>query len=178
MILVFALASPRFFALQNLTAIAVQSSWLIVVALGVQCAPLVSGIDLSVSSVGLGFGHGSPWISLIASLGVGAAWGTLNGLLIVNLNVPAFIATLAMLFVGRGLGLLLSSTQVIYASRAVADFGRTGFFSIPLPLLIAGLTLGIVWVLLVRTPFGPYVRSIGADAEGAQSGCADRSGNF
>jgi len=176
LIVIFASASPRFLAVENLTAIVVQSSWLIVVALGVQCTLLVSGIDLSVGSMmflsavilGLGLRSEPPWVGLLAALGVGAVWGAINGLLIARLRVPAFIATLAMLFVGRGLGLLLSSTQVVYANAAVADFGRGGFLSVPLPLATAGITLAVVWIVLRRTPFGPYVRSIGADAESAR----------
>ena len=176
LIVIFASASPRFLAVRNLTAIVVQSSWLIVMALGVQCALLVSGIDLSVGStmflsaviVGLSLGHEPPWVGLLVSLGVGGVWGAINGLLIVRLGMPAFIATLAMLFVGRGLGLLLSSTKVIYASAAVAEFGRAVFLGFPMPLVMAGVALAVVWILLKRTPFGPYVRSMGADAEGAR----------
>ena len=176
LVVIFSFANPRFLAAQNLTAIVVQSSWLIVVAVGVHCSLLLSGIDLSVGSamflsavvVGLGLGHESPGTCLIASLGVGGAWGAINGLLIARFKVPAFIATLAMLFVGRGLGLLLSATQVIYASAPVAEFGRASVMGLPVPLVLAGVTLALVWILLKRTPFGPFVQSIGADSEGAR----------
>lgn len=176
LIILFAFESPRFLSAQNLSAIALQSSWLIVVALGMACTLLASGIDLSVGSgmfvstviVGLSFGHSSPLVCLLASIAVGGLWGAINGLLIARLGVPAFIATLAMLFAGRGIGLLLSSAKIVYASEAVAGFSRAELLGIRVPLVLAGSALAVVWILVRQTPFGPFVRSIGADAEGAR----------
>ena len=172
----FGASAPRFLSLQNLGAILTQSSWLIVVALGMNFVLLAAGVDLSVGAtmylvaVMLGMGlHSEPVsVCLIASVLVGAAFGAINASLIVLLRLPAFIVTLAMTFIGRGLGLFVSSTRIVYASSSVADFGRAALLGIPMPLWIAGSATALVWVMLNRTPLGPYVRSIGADAEGAR----------
>jgi len=174
--LTFGSLNPRFVSLENLSAILAQSGWLMVVALGVQLTLLTSGIDLSVGSAmflvavitGLTLSEALPSICLLEALGVGALWGALNALLVVRLKIPAFIATLAMLFVGRGVGLFLSSTQVVYANSALAELGRAAFLAIPITLCLAGGAFAALWVLLQRTSFGPYVRSIGADAESAR----------
>ena len=57
---------------------------------------------------------------------------------------------------------------IVYASRAVADFGREVVWGIPVPLWVAGAAVAVGGLLLNRTAFGAYLRSIGADAEGAR----------
>lgn len=173
---IFGTLSSRFFSVENFSAILVQSSWLIVVALGMNFVLLAAGVDLSVGAamyvaavvVGMDLGQSSAWLCLVASVLVGALFGLLNSELIVRLGLPAFITTLATLFVGRGLGLFLSSTQISYAGPAVARLGRVAPLGIPGPLWIAGLSLVVAWTLLNRSPLGPYVRSIGANAESAR----------
>jgi ribose transport system permease protein len=172
----FALLSPRFLTAENLGAILVQSSWLMVVALGMNFVLLSAGVDLSVGSVmyvaavavGLGLPHAPVWMGLVASLAVGGAFGAINASLVTRLGLPAFIVTLALLFVGRGVGLFFSSTRIVYANRAVADFGREVVWGVPTPLWIAGAAVALGGLLLNRTAFGPYLRSIGADIEGAR----------
>jgi ribose transport system permease protein len=172
----FAALSPRFLTIGNLSAILVQSSWLVVVALGMNFVLLTAGVDLSVGSVmylgavtvSMGLGRFPIWICLLASMLIGAVFGTLNAALIVRARLPAFIVTLSTIFIGRGLGLYLSSTRIVHASPAVAGVGRAGWWSVPAPLWIAGAATACAWVILKQTPLGPYVRSIGADAEGAR----------
>jgi ribose transport system permease protein len=172
----FGALAPRFLSVENLSAILVQSSWLIVVATGMNFALLAAGVDLSVGAVmylaagvvGLALAHAPVWICLGASVVTGAVFGSVNASLIVWLTVPAFMVTLATTFIGRGLGLFLSSTRIVYASPAVADFGRAKLLAVPAPLWLAATATLMAWVMLNRTPFGPYVRSIGADGEGAR----------
>jgi ribose transport system permease protein len=176
LIVIFGLNSPRFLSTTNFAAILVQSSWLIAVALGMNFVLLTAGVDLSVGAtmyiaavaIGLGMPNAPVWVCLLCSILVGGLFGAVNASLIVRLGLPAFIATLALLFVGRGVGLFFSSTRIIHASPAIADFGRSSLLGIPTPLWIAGVTVTATWLLLNRTPLGPYVRSIGADAEGAR----------
>jgi len=172
----FGATSPRFLTTENFSAILTQSSWLVVVALGMNFVLLTAGVDLSVGAamylaavtVGLGLSSMPIWVCLPVAIGVGAIFGALNGLFIVKLRLPAFIVTLAMIFVGRGLGLYLSSTKVVFAGSVVADFGRAKLAGVPVPLWLAGVAMLLSEMMLRATPFGPYVRSIGADSEGAR----------
>jgi ribose transport system permease protein len=176
LIAVFASLSPRFLTVDNFGAILVQSSWLIVVALGVNFVLLAAGVDLSVGAamylaavaVCLGLPGTPVWLALPASIVVGAILGAVNGALIVRLGLPAFIVTLATLFIGRSVGLFFSSTRIVYPNASIAAFGREALWGIPMPLWIAGAAIAAGWVLLNRVALGPYVRSIGADAEGAR----------
>ena len=176
LVISFGTLAPRFLSVENLAAILVQSSWLIVVALGMNFVLLAAGVDLSVGAamylaavvVGMGLADAPVWICMLASVLVGASFGAINASLIVRLGLPAFIVTLATIFAGRGLGLYLSSTRIVYAGPAVADFGRAQLLGIPVPLWIAAVATAIAWVMLNRMPLGAYVRSIGADTEGAR----------
>jgi ribose transport system permease protein len=176
LIVIFSFNSARFFSSANFAAILVQSSWLVSVALGMNFVLLTAGVDLSVGATmyiaaiaaGLGLPDAPVWLSVLCSLLVGGVFGSVNATLIGRLRLPAFIVTLALLFVGRGVGLFFSSTRIVYASPVVANFGRGAVLGIPTPLFMAVVTLALAWLLLNRTPFGPYVRSIGADAEGAR----------
>lgn len=171
----FATLSPRFLTTDNLSAILVQSSWLVVVALGMNFVLLTAGVDLSVGSVmylaavtvSMGLAASPVWICALGSMLAGALFGTLNAALIVRAKLPAFIVTLSTIFIGRGLGLYLSSTRIVYASPAVAAVGRASW-GVPVPLWIAGAATACAWVILKQTPLGPYLRGIGADAEGAR----------
>ena len=68
-------------------------------------------------AVGLGCPDAPVWLCLVGVLVVGATFGALNASLIVRLGLPAFIVTLATIFIGRGLGLFFSSTRIVYAGR-------------------------------------------------------------
>jgi len=172
----FGVLSPRFLTGENLGAILVQSSWLVLVALGMNFVLLAAGVDLSVGAVmyvvavavGMGLANAPVWFCLLCSIIVGGLCGAINASLIVGLGLPAFIVTLALLFVGRGLGLFFSSTRIVYASPEIASFGRSSLLGIPVPLWIASVAISVAWLLLDRTALGPYLRSIGADAEGAR----------
>jgi len=176
LIVTFGVMSQRFLTVKNFNAVLVQASWLVVVALGMNFALLAGGVDLSVGAtmyvaavvIGMDLERSPVWICLLTSSLIGVSFGAVNAVLIVRLGLPAFITTLATTFVGRGLGLFLSSTQIAYASSPVANLSRTTLLGIPCPLWVAGAVTMLAWVLLNRTPLGPYVRSIGANAESAR----------
>jgi len=176
LIVIFAAMSSQFLTVANLGAVLTQSSWLIAVAVGVNFVLLTAGVDLSVGSgmylaavaVCLLFSHEPVWLCMTGALVAGSLFGAINAALIAWLGLPAFIVTLASLFIGRSTGLYFSSTKIVYANTLVADFGRGTFLYIPTVLWLAGVATVIAWLLLNRTPFGLFVRSIGADAVGSR----------
>jgi ribose transport system permease protein len=172
----FGTMSPHFLSLASLVEILVQSSWLAVLALGMSFVLLTAGVDLSVGSgmylaavaVGMEPAATPLWLNIVTALIVGAVFGTCNGYFVARLKLPAFVVTLSTLFIARGLGLLLSSTRMVYPGAAVAQFGRTSMLGIPAPAWTALIVIGFAWAIQSRTSFGVYVRSIGADGEGAR----------
>jgi ribose/xylose/arabinose/galactoside ABC-type transport system permease subunit len=174
--LLFGILSERFFSSENLLAILEQASWLIILALGAYLVVMTSGIDLSAGSVmyvavvavALVLPHLPLAAWPITAMLVGGIAGGFNGLLVVRAKIPAFIATLALAFVFRGVGLFLSGTQMVIANGHVAEFGRSSIGGVSGPFLLASGAFALAWLLMCGTPFGLYVRAVGADLPGAE----------
>jgi ribose transport system permease protein len=174
--LVFGALSGRFLTPGNLSAILTQSGWLIVVGVGMNFVLLCSGVDLSVGAsmylaavvMGTALYQAPWWAALLAAMAVGSAVGALNGLFIVKFALPSFAVTLASTFIVRGLGLYLSATKVVFVAPVLAALGRTRCLGAPVPLLFTGAAVVFAWLLLQATSLGLYIRSIGADQEGAR----------
>ncbi len=102
---------------QEFLNLLLDNSFLIVLAVGMTFVILTGGIDLSVGSVvamstmipakTLEMGW-SPYAAMAAVLVVGTVFGALMGLLIHYFDIQPFIATLAGMFLARGLAYLIS----------------------------------------------------------------------
>lgn len=141
---------------------------------------MVAGeIDLSVGSVAGLCAIISSWtmkhlgwpleLGLLAGLATGALAGLINGLVAVRFGIPAFIATLGMLYIARGANYLICQGYPIYPiPERLSNFGKAE----PLGLSWAFLILvGIVIVgdfCLRKTVFGRAVLATGGNAEVAR----------
>lgn len=178
LIVVLSLLSESFLTVSNLLNIARQVSINAVIAAGMTFVILTGGIDLSVGSV-LAFSGaviagllsaGRPLVVGIgAGLVLGAALGLVDGLVITRGKVQPFIATLAMLTVGRGLTLVYTDGRPI--TGLPDDFvwlGAGEIARIPVPVVIMILVFLISYVILSRAVFGRYVYAIGGNEEAAR----------
>lgn len=128
------LINPDFFGdFQALRATLRDAARFGVMAVGMTFVIVNRDLDLSVgSTLGLvavvfsllyapsHYDLGLGW-AIAGALGVGLAIGLLNGVLVTYLQVPAFIATLTMLFIGRGLVLGLTGGKTIAYDAKAAD---------------------------------------------------------
>ncbi len=160
----------------------INNSYLIVAAVGATFVILTGGIDLSIGSV-VGFStvltgllvtrnHWPVPLAAVVVLLVGACGGLLMGCMIQYFRVQPFIATLAGLFLFRGLSLMLSKESIPINDRTVASIAQ---FHVALPggaFLSAGATLALVVVavavfVLHYTRFGRQVYAIGGNEQSA-----------
>jgi ribose transport system permease protein len=173
------IASPYFLTSNNLFNIGVQVSIVAIVAVGQTLVILTAGIDLSVGSVaGLGGILGTMAIAnagfpiipgIIIGLLAGAAIGVVNGLLITQMRLPPFIATLGMLGVARGLTFIVGGENAVYGLPAnFRLFGEGQIGPIPMPILYL-IVIGVAgYVILSRTKLGRYAYAIGSNEEAAR----------
>ena len=108
LLLVLAVAAPRFYTSGELRSIAVRSAPALVAATGLALVVLARHIDISIGSavsicgVAAGLlakaGVPAPLLPLLVA-GAGAALGAVNGLLVAVLGLPSIVATLATLVV-------------------------------------------------------------------------------
>ncbi len=184
LLVVFSLASPNFFQIDNLIGILLATTVNGVLALGVTFVIITGGIDLSIGTVltlsavmtGV-FITNWQWPVLLGSLG-GIATGTLaglvNGLIIAKLKVPPFIATLGVLNVAKGRALEFSGLRPIYFTDTPV-FNEPAMGSVvgkvlpvfPVPNLVVVLFVAAILASLVlsKTSLGRYTFALGSNEE-------------
>jgi simple sugar transport system permease protein len=119
------------------------------------------------------------WLALAFTFAAAALIGLVNGLLVVRTGMPAFIVTLAALFILRGVtigvtGLVTDSTQVVGVRESLEGDPLLPLFAnevAGLPVSIfwwLALTLVAAWVL-AQTRFGNWTFAAGGDAAAARS---------
>ena len=175
---VFWYLTPDFLTVSNMTNVARQVSILALVAAGQTMVILSAGIDLSVGSV-------LALVSIMSAIGMrdfgvpgfiglglaaGVAAGLINGLLVGKARLAAFIATLGMLSMARGLALSITNGVPIFGlpRDPIFQIGNGYVWEIPAPVLFAVAGLTATWVLLNRTRFGTYVYAIGGNEASAR----------
>ena len=173
----FSLLSPRFLDPANLVNIVVQSASVGIVATGMAFVLLTAGIDLSVGAVmfvsaavaGKMAVAGAPVPAVFgAILAIGALCGAVNAFFVTRAGVKAFVATLATLYVGRGLGLWITETRALNLPDTILQVGSARLLGAPVPAIVLGVVLVAAHVVLTRTPFGRHVYAVGHDADAAR----------
>jgi len=180
LIMGFSFCSSAFFTLRNGLNIIDQSTILGILALGMTGVIIIGGIDLSVGSVlalsimVLGWlpqDFGVPfWLALPLSILVGGLCGLVNGLLVTRAKLPAFIATLTMMSVARGLANITTDGQQVVGYpewfTGLATERYLGVLTVTVGLFIV---LAIAaWIFLKFRATGRSLYAIGGSVEVAR----------
>jgi erythritol transport system permease protein len=190
LLLAFSILTPSFLTVNNLSILAKHVAISAILAVGMTFVILAGGIDLSVGSVaglagmvagglltvGVGGHTAGVIVSIAAALLVSTAVGLLNGLLVSQLAVAPFIATLGTLYIARGAAMLLSQGKTFPNLAGTAVRGSTGFsalgqsfvFGIPVPVWLMVGIAAVATVVAARTPFGRHVYAIGGNERAAR----------
>ncbi|WP_163030060.1 ABC transporter permease, partial [Pseudomonas viridiflava] len=158
LILAFSFTSEYFFSVRNALNILDQVTVLGILAIGMTAVIVIGGIDLSVGSVlafsmmllgwlyqdvGVPMGFAIP----LAILG-GMVCGLISGTLIAKARLPAFIATLTMMSVARGMANILTDGRQIVGFpdwfTSLATQRHFGFLSATVALFL--VMLAVAWV--------------------------------
>jgi ribose transport system permease protein len=175
LVVVFAIFGSGFATPANILNIGVQSSVLLLLALPMTLIIMTEGLDLSMGAVLSLAGvvlatvlmkeHGLA-LGLAAAVGVGLAFGLGNGVLVVALGVPPFVATLGTLGIAQGLALVLTGGQSIVGigDALPALYARTPL-ALPFSIWVALAAFLVFRFPLLRSRFGAYVSAIGGNRE-------------
>ncbi|HEU0257279.1 MAG TPA: sugar ABC transporter permease [Microbacteriaceae bacterium] len=154
--IVFQTLNPVFLSSQNLVNLALQSTAIGVMAIGVVLVLLLAQIDLSIGSVN-GFAAAilavtfvqwqwPMWLALLVPLAVGAAIGAIYGLLYIRFGVPSFVITLGglMAFLGFQLWSLgLNGSINIPFDSFIVRFTQASFLpDVVAYVLVAAIAVG------------------------------------
>jgi ribose/xylose/arabinose/galactoside ABC-type transport system permease subunit len=163
---------------RNLGNIALDSSYLLLIATGMTFVILSGGIDLSVGSLlalsGVLTAYGAQWGTLTAvllPLAVCGVLGLVNGLLIGTAGIAPFIVTLATLLFARGLAFAVADegnrVYLIPADLALTRLGQARWLGLSAPVWFALLVFAAAVVVLNRTRFGQATYAVGDNLETA-----------
>jgi ribose transport system permease protein len=174
------LTTDTFLTVRNFLNVMDQVTVLGVMAVGMTLVILIGGIDLSVGSVlalsGMVMGYlgnnlGWPFgIAIVAALIASALCGAVSGLMITRLNMPAFIATLAMMSIARGIASIITNGEQIVGFpdwfSNLAIIRHFGVLTVTVAVMIA--IVAVAWIVLTFRPSGRALYAIGGSAEVAR----------
>ncbi|MCC7209800.1 MAG: ABC transporter permease, partial [Anaerolineae bacterium] len=190
--IVLGVLSPAFRTGNNLLQVTLQAAVMALIAAGETFVIISGGIDLSVGSIfafsamltGLAvkseLGAGG---AILVGLAAGAFLGFINGLGVGWLKLPAFIVTLGMMSVARGLALLANNGVPIFGlpegmailgqgrinlEGIIVPSGREVSTGIPVPTIIVIAVFALSWFLLRYTSFGRFTYAIGSNTEASR----------
>jgi ribose transport system permease protein len=181
---VFSVASPNFFQFNNIVGILLATAVNGVLALGVTFVIITGGIDLSVGTVMtfsavmtgvfITFWQLPIPVGVVAGLAAGGLAGLVNGAVIAKMKIPPFVATLGMLYIAKGLALVISDLRPIYfndtpgytqiAMGSVLGSVIPGF-DIPNAVLILFGAALVAHLILTKTVLGRYTFALGSNEE-------------
>jgi ribose transport system permease protein len=173
-------ASDSFLSVRNFLNILDQITVLGIMAVGMTFVILIGGIDLSVGSVlalsmmVLGYLNveaGLPMsVAIAGGLAAAAITGAVSGLLITEFKVPAFIATLAMMSVARGLANMITNGSQIIGFPSWFNMGAIirhfGFLTMTVAVMI--IVFAVAFLFLQFRREGRSLYAIGGNAEVAR----------
>lgn len=178
---------PNFLKASNLVNIANQIAVIAIMAIGMTMVIIAGGIDLSVGSLlalsavvatllirDFAGGLEASVLEMIGACALAisscAMMGFATGLLVTRFRVPAFIVTLGVMLLARGLAERLSQQQSIFGlPDTFAWLGRDSSFGIlPNAVILMAILYGIAHVVMAQTVLGRYIYAVGGNAEAAR----------
>jgi ribose transport system permease protein len=190
LIAVFSLLLPgTFLTGRNIANISQQVSMLAVVAFSMTIVMAMGDFDISVGSMASLAGvvaavvfreTGSVPLGILLALATGLAGGVLNGILVSNIGVLPFIATLGTLTVFSGLAFLVSNGKTIFGADIPEGFSALAKGGLPLwttseqTIVLPNLTtialtvLAGIWFMMHKLAFGRHLYAMGGNAEAAR----------
>jgi ribose transport system permease protein len=175
-ILLFYYLNPIFLSPNNIATMLRAMSFTGVIALGMVFLMVSGEFDLSVGSTAGLCAIVCSYLmvtfkwdifpAVMAGLLTGAAVGAVNAFVVLKMEVPAFIATLGMLNIAKGLNYLISKGYSIYPlPQAINDFGVAQPWNISWSFFIF-IGMAVVFdQILRRTVHGRKLYAVGGNKE-------------
>lgn len=189
----FSIEEPAFHTVPNLMSILQAVAVVAIIGVGVTISMAVGGFDLSVGALAASSVMAASyamvvwqldvWATVPLVLAFGVAVGLLNAFLIVRLNVPDLLATLAVNFLLTGAQLIPTAGRSIATGLMLPDgtsatgkfdpaflnLGRARIFdTVPLPVIVMVLIAIAAAIFSERTRFGRLIYAVGGNEVAAR----------
>ena len=180
------IAYGRILQYNTLSNLLINNAHLVLIAVGMTFVILMGGIDLSVGAV-IAFSSvagvmlvnagWNPWLVAVLMVAMGAGFGLVSGTLVQRFKVQPFIATLATMFLARGLAAMLSTEperlpadsplRLLHHNVKLIDGPRVNDLVVTPNVVIAALVVAAAVFVLHRTRTGRTVYAIGGSEQSA-----------
>ena len=182
-----ALINPDFLTASNLLNVVTRSAFIAIIAVGATFVIAGGGLDLSVGSMAaltagimiltlnsLGSADvGTVALGMLAAIGLSAACGLANGLIVTFGRIEPFIVTLGTMGIFRSLVIWLAAGGTItMRNLELRELYRPVYFGsvfgIPVPIIAFMAVAAIGALILYRTSFGRHVVALGSNEDVAR----------
>ena len=184
LVIVMTLASQYFLKPLNIFNVLRGMSTIAIMCVGVTMVIITGGIDLSVGALlavtgmftaRLMYSGVAPWLCVLLGFALGLGMGMLNGFIITKVRVNAFITTLGMMSIGRGLTYLLATgvqgtvaSNIPMRNPAVNFIGDGYLGPVPFPIVEMIVLVGVFTWFLRNTVLGRQIYAVGSNEEAAR----------
>lgn len=186
MIIYGEIAYGRILQMNTVSNLLINNAPLIIIAVGMTFVIITGGIDLSVGAI-IAFSSVSgvmlinaglnAWLVVVIMIAIGSVIGLISGILVQYFNVQPFIATLAMMFLARGLASILSTVperlpddspiRSLATQIKIIDGPKVNDLVITPGVIIALIIVIVAFFILHRTRMGRTVYAIGGSEQSA-----------
>ncbi|MBB4038513.1 ribose transport system permease protein [Microvirga flocculans] len=182
-----ALVNPDFLTASNLLNVVTRSAFIAIIAVGATFVIASGGLDLSVGSMAAltagimiltlnhlgGSDMGTLALGMLAAIGLSAACGLANGLIVTFGRIEPFIVTLGTMGIYRSLVIWLAAGGTITMRNfELRELYRPVYFGsilgVPVPIIAFLLVAAIGALILYRTAFGRHVIALGSNEDVAR----------
>lgn len=186
MIIYGEIAYGRILQFNTISNLLINNTHLVIIAVALTFVILTGGIDLSVGAIiaissvaGVLLSNAgvNPYLVMVIMVGIGTTFGLASALLIRYFNVQPFIATLAMMFLARGIASVLSTTperladdspiRALSTQWKIIDGEKVNDLVLTPAVLIAAAVVIAGFFVLHRTRMGRTVYAIGGSEQSA-----------
>ena len=186
-----AASDPGFLSIATLTDLLRGGIVLGIFAVGALIVLISGGIDVSFTAIAaftmyvtaMVLNAAMPWMpwwgALMLGMGVGAALGCVNAVLIAGMGLPTLIVTLGTLSIFRGFMLtFIGQKQITTLPPGMREFGRMmmirgdnadgSFYSLHAAFVVTLGAIALTWAILHRTMLGRQIFAVGGSVESAR----------
>ena len=167
-----------------------ENAALLILSCGMSLVMITGGIDISVGTlvcmscaVNLDFQGGTVLTAILLALGIGTAFGLVQGFLIAYLEIQPFIVTLAGMFFAKGMTTIVNATQFNVENEAFKALKETRIYVpgmgsvnklgayvpayVEIGVVVALVVVAVLFVVLRWTKFGRSVYAVGGNSYSA-----------